>query len=333
MRGGVLALFLLVIAAGAWLFFRPHFAICSSNDEIAAAEKDSIDAAALAFVDRLYAGEPDAALAAMSSGAETPRVRAALDALVQGVRADPGAGRTVRERHQLLHVGPSTGGTPCIRGDSVATLANGGGLRTAFVVVAEAVGGGAERSWTLWLVRERQQWRVRKFNVGLSAIAGSTAADFLAEAHRQQARGHAFNATLLYDLAAQAADRGSFFQSADGNHVAAARAVHERHPELPADPPYAFVLGRRSFPLQVVKPLGDGQGDLALVLTRPAGAWRGVDDAERSNRALIEAMNARRGEWREVFDYLVVQTPMNQPGRSWGTVYRREGRYVAAATP
>jgi hypothetical protein len=92
------------------------------------------------------------------------------------------------------------------------------------------------------------------------------------------------------------------------------------------------MLGGGAFPLQLVKVLGDGEGELALVLTRPAGNWRGVDAAERSNRALIEAMSAHRGEWREVFDYLVVQTPMDPPERSWGTVYRREGGYVAAQT-
>ena len=46
---------LVVIGLGAWIYFRPHFAMCASNGEIAEPEKESIDAAALAFVERLYA--------------------------------------------------------------------------------------------------------------------------------------------------------------------------------------------------------------------------------------------------------------------------------------
>jgi hypothetical protein len=324
---------LILLGVGAWIYFRPHFAVCSSNGEIATAERESIDAAALAFVERLYGAQPETALAAMARGGGTPEVRAALVAISQGVRAAPGDNRAVNERYRLLHLGPASGGSPCIQGESVVTLANGGGVRTAVAVVAEALPGAAERSWTLWLVREQGAWRVRRFNVSLSGVAGRRAGDFLAEARRQAARGHAFNATLCYDMAGQIAYRGSFFQSAVGNRVVAERAAHQRHADVPAEPPYRFVLGGRSFPMQVVKMVGDGQGEFALVLTQPAGAWRGVEAAERSNRALIEAMNAHRGEWREVFDYLVVQTPMEPADRSWGTVYRRDRGYVSAPTP
>ncbi|MGH6952409.1 MAG: hypothetical protein ACREH4_16215 [Vitreimonas sp.] len=321
---------LVLLGIGAWLYFRPHVGMCSGNGEIAAAEREDIDAAALAFVERLYGAQSEAALDAMAPGAETPEVRAALVAVSQSVRAAPGDNRAVGERYRLLHLGPASGGTPCIDGESVVTLANGGGMRTAVAVVTEALPGAAERSWTLWLAHERGDWRVRRFNVSLSGAAGGRADDLLAEARRQERRGNAFNATLLYDMAGQLAYRGSFFQSAIGNRVVGERAAHRRHGDLPAEPPYRFTLGGRAYALQLVKVVGDGQGELALVLTQPAGAWRDANTAERSNRALIEAMNAHRGEWREAFDYIVVQTPMEQPERSWGTVYRSEGRYVAA---
>jgi hypothetical protein len=319
---------LVVIGLGALIYFRPHFAMCASNGEIAEPEKESIDAAALAFVERLYAEQPEAALAAMSRGGDTDEVRNTLAALARSVRETPGENRAVHERHRLLHLGLDSGGTPCVSDDGVAVLANGGGLRTAFAVVTEALPGAAERSWTLWLVREGSEWRVRKFNVGLSAVAGRRALDMLTEAQRQERLGYDFNATLLYDMAGRAAYRGSFFESAEGDRVFAARAAHRRHPELPEEPPYAFVLGGRSFPLEVIKPIGDERRRLVLILTQPAGGWRGVEDAERRNRELIAAMNRYRGEWRQVFDALVVQAPMDEPDRSWGTVYRREGGYV-----
>ena len=335
MRGWLLVVLLLAIAGAAvWFAVRPHIAVCASNDEIPADEAQAIDAAALSFVGHFHDGQPEAALAAMSRGAETAELRQVITALSEDVRAAPGEGRAVRERYRLLHLGPASGGTPCISGESVATLANGGGPRTAVAVVTETLPGAAERSWTLSLVREQGAWRVRRINVGLSATAGRRAGDFLAEARRQEARGHAFNATLLYDMAGEVAYRGTFFQSAIGNRVVAERAAHPRHEDLPADPPYRFVLGDRVFPLQLVKLIGDGRGELALVLTQPEGAWRGTEAAERSNLALIAAMNTHRGEWREVFDYLVVQTPMDRPERSWGTVYRADGtRVMARAAP
>lgn len=321
---------LVLLGVGAWLYFRPHVGVCSGNGEIAAAEREDIDAAALAFVERLYEPQSEAALDAMAHGAETPEVRAALVAVSRSVRAAPGDNRAVGERYQLLHLGPASGGTPCIDGESVVTLANGGGLRTAVAVVTETLPGAAERSWTLSLTHAQGAWRVRRFNVSLSGVAGGRADDFLAEARRQERNGHAFNATLLYDMAGQLAYRGAFFQSAIGNRVVAERAAHRRHAELPADASTRLVLGGSAFPLELVKVVGDGRGELALVLTRPAGAWRGAAAAERSNRTLIEAMNVHRGEWRDAFDYIVVQTPMDRPERSWGTVYRSDGRYVMA---
>lgn len=321
---------LVLIGVGALLYFRPHVAACSGNGALAAGERESIDAAALAFVDRVYAGEPEAMLAGMARGADSAEVRTALAGVSESVRATPGEERVVRERYRLLHLGASSGGTPCVDGESVVTLANDGGLRTAVAVVTEALPSAAERSWTMSLAHQRGGWRVRRFNVSLSGVAGGRAEDFLAEARRQERSGHGFNATLLYDMAGQLAYRGAFFQSAIGNRVVAARAAHRRHAELPADASTRFVLGGATFPLEVVKVIGDGRGELALVLTQPAGAWRGTQAAEASNRALIEAMNAHRGEWRDAFDYIVVQTPMEQPERSWGTVYRSEGRYVVA---
>lgn len=320
---------LVLLGIGAWLYFRPHVGVCSGNGEIAAAEREDIDAAALAFVERLYEAQPEAVLAVMAQGADTPEVRAALGGVSESVRAAPGQERVVRERYRLLHLGPASGGTPCVDGERVVTLANDGGWRTAVAVVTEALPG-AERSWTLSLTHTQGAWRVRRFNVSLSGVAGGRADDFLAEARRQERKGHAFNATLLYDMAGQLAYRGAFFESAIGNRVVAERAAHRRHAELAADAPTRFVLGGSAFPLDLVKVVGDGRGELALVLTRPAGAWRGAAAAEASNRALIEAMNAHRGEWRDAFDYIVVQTPMEQPERSWGTVYRSDGRYVMA---
>ena len=51
-----------------------------------------------------------------------------------------------------------------------------------------------------------------------------------------------------------------------------------------------------------------------------------IDEAIARNRALIDAMNAHRPEWREVFDGLSVGTPTG-PNRVWRTLYQREGGY------
>jgi hypothetical protein len=309
----------------------PHVAVCSRDAEISAEDRRAIDEVAMAFVDRIYANDAAGAFNSMSPAAQDDATRRGLDTVTEAARAYPGDQRRVHERYMLRHVGAESGHSPCIEGDRVTTLANGGGAQTAFALVTEALGGRAERTWTLWLNLDGGTWRVRAFNVGLSAVAARSANDFVEEGLRQEREGHSFNATILFDLANQASDRGSFFVSADRNRVAAIRRDRQRHPDLVGDAPYTFVLGDQRFSINAVRPIADSQGEFALVLVQTQTPWRGQDEAERSNRTLIDAMNAHRSEWREVFDALIVQTPMDEPRRSWGTVYGRDEGYRSPA--
>lgn len=308
---------------------RPQLGVCSRDSEIENGERQTIDAAAAAFVNALYAGDANAAFAAMSPSAQSGATREGIGAVIETVRAVPGQGRAVAERFLLLHAGAESGQSQCVAGDRVTTLANGGGAKAAFALVSEALPGGAQRTWTLWLTPHDGAWRVRAFNFGLSEIAGRNARDLIEEALRQERLGNTFNATILFDVANQISQRASFFVSAEQNLVRRLRSERSRHPDLAGEAPYAFALDDMAFPVSAVRPLAFESGDLALLLVQAPRPWQGEDAAEASNRALIDAMNAHRGEWSAVFDPLIVQTPMDQPERSWGTVYRRARGYVA----
>lgn len=311
----------------------PHVAVCSRNEEIASSERAAIDQTAIEFIERIYAGDSSGAFSSMLTSAQDDATRNGLATLAEAARSYPGEQRRVADRYLLQHVGAESGQSPCIEGNRVTTLANGGGSRTAFALVTETLQAGAERTWTLWLNLEEGTWRVRAFNVGLSGFAGRSANDLIEEALRQDRDGHSFNATILFDLANQASNRGSFFTSADQNRVAQIRRERPRHPELAGEAPYTFVLGDKRFSVTTVRPLADGQGTLSLVLVLARTPWRGEGEAERANRTLIDAMNAHRAEWREVFDALVVQTPMEEGGRSWGTVFRNDEGYRNEPAP
>jgi hypothetical protein len=329
-----LAVVAAVVAAG--IYFKvqigPTFSVCRTDDELSPAEQAEIAAPALAVVRAMRSGETDAVYQMMSAEARAATAPAAL-AQASRMAGEPNLTGELSAHHVfgIFSLGSSSGNAMCATPSGNAFLARGGGMRTAYAEVVEPVNG-AERSWIVWLERENDAWRVRAFHMVVSSVAGRSGEDLWRMAREQGELGHSFNATILYDVAQSALDRGPNMQAPEADGFAAARSALQRHPDLPGQPPLIFQLGGKRFPIRWMTATGTGDNMLTLIIDRE-GAPVSEAEAPALNRELIDAMNEHRGEWREVFDAIVVGYPTGDHNRVWRTVYKAESGYLPERTP
>jgi hypothetical protein len=329
-----LAIVAMLIAAGIYFQVRigPTFSVCRTDDEMSQAEQAEIATPAIAVVRGMRSGETDAIYQMMSAEA---RAATAPDALAQASRAagEPNLTGEITTRHvfRIFSVGSSSGKAMCSTPSGNAFLARGGGMLTAYAQVIEPVNG-AERSWIVWLERENDAWRIRAFHMAVSAIDDHSGEEFWRIAREQSARGHSFNATILYDVAQSALNRGPNMQAPEADGFAAEREAFQRHADLPGQPPLTFRLGGKEFPIRWMTATGTGDNKLTLIIDRE-GAPVSEAEAPAFNRDLIDAMNQHRGEWREVFDAIAVGYPTGGNNRVWRTVYKADSGYLPERTP
>jgi hypothetical protein len=295
---------------------------CQADNEVSARDRVAATEASRAFIDRIRAGETNAVLESMSRAGQQLSQRAALLQIVEMTVANPGGEPELQHIYSLRSIGAARGFAPCSGVNGVAFVARGGGAHTLFTILGEPIDGG-ERGWTFWLEREDGVWRVRGMHVGLSVLAGRDGARLWAMAEEQRRQDQVFNSTLLYDLANTALYRGGFLQPAEAYGFAHARELWRRHQDVIQA---RFHLGGETFPIASMRAHATAEGAFVLVLDQAMEQPVTVDEAIARNRALIDAMNAHRPEWRDIFDALAVGSPTG-PNRLWRTLYDREDGY------
>lgn len=329
---GVLLLIIVVGTIGVFVWVQPSFSICRRAAEIDTPTRTAITQAGLSFVRLLREGESTAAYDAMTEAGRAATERMEMIGAIEQIQAEAAGEPEVRDVYSLFTVGGQRGATPCATGGAhPAFVARGGGANTAFVLIAEPQQGG-ERMASLWLVRQDGRWMVHGFHIGRSAIAGRNGADFWRLADEQRVRGHTFNATLLYEFARMTLYRGDWFQSGEAYGFNRAYERLQRHGDLSRSAPHRFVLGGETFTIGYLQAIGTGDGSLVLMLEQRAETPEAVPDAVVRNRALIDAMNRYRPEWRQGFDALVSAYPTGGT-RVYRTAYDAEQGYVADNAP
>lgn len=329
--GGLIGLLVVVAIVAAGIYFGvrigPVFSVCRADSEMSQAEYSEVANLSIDAVRKMRAGEADAVYQMMSTDARAITDRDALVQLARTVGAPELKGEiTARHVFRIFALGGSTGNVMCNTPKGTAFLARGGGMRTAFAEVVEPVSG-AERSWVVWLQQERGAWRIRALHTEVTAIAGHSGAHLWDMARDEAGRGHAFNATVLYDVAASALRRGPNMQPPEADGFAPAYSALQRHADLPGPPPLTFHLGGREFPIRWMTVTGTGDNKLTLIIDRE-GPIVSEGEAPARNHELIDAMNAHRGEWKDVFDAIVVGYPTGERGRVWRTVYSGSSGYL-----
>lgn len=316
------------LATGCSVQVGPVLSVCSRDDEIPQSDRADIVGSAQAFVALIQTGSAEAARGAMSSDARTQTELQAIEAAQHEARSFMAGEVSVGHVYRVsAPLGSRNGMSLCGSPSHPDLVARHGGANVALVLFDEPTNGSA-RTWTVYLEREADEWRVRHFQLSLSAVSGHDGAAFSRMADEQEQAGHTFNATLLRDLARLLLSRGESFQSAAFNELMAMRSSELRHPDIAGVAPYAFHLGEGSFAVSRVTISGTGDQKLVLLLDQPSDTPVSVAEAIQRNHLLIDAMNAERPEWREAFDAVVASYPTG-PNNSWRTVYSRDTGYVS----
>jgi hypothetical protein len=323
---GWVALIMMVLVAVGTLFFAERagiaFDTCQTDDRVSAAERGSIDRVARAFISLVRDGDTTSTINSMSETGREQSTRAAIVQLNEAAAQNALAVLQTRRVFKLTSVGSQRGWASCPGRDGVSLVARGGGLQSMFVVLSEPFQTG-ERSWTLWFEREHGEWRVRGVHLGLSAIGGIDGAQWWRMAAEQRRKDNTFNSTVLYDVANIVLYRGGFLQISEADGFAREREIYRRHEDLTSA---RLQLGGEVFAIATMNAISSESDGLVLVIDQSLSEPVTVDEAIVRNRALIDAMNAHRPEWREVFDSLAAGAPTGA-NRLWRTVYRREGGY------
>lgn len=327
------AIIAIAVAMGVSVRVGPVVSVCSQDDEIPSAERAEIVRAGQGFMQLIRTGDAAAVRGAMSTDAQRSTQLAAVEQAVQSARVENPGDLSLSETFKLfVPLGSRNATSICGSPSRPAIMARHGGMHSALVTFEEPLAG-ADRTWTLYLEREAGAWRVRHFHFALSAIAGRDGAAFRELAKGQARAGHTFNATVLYDVAALLLSRGENYQPAEAYGLAQERGALQRHPDIGGNAPFTFHLDDRDFAVSRVNVIGTSE-DQSLLLVVDQASEQGVAEPEAiaRNRLLIDAMNASRPEWREVFDALVASYPTGG-NTIWRTVYSRDEGYLADRAP
>jgi hypothetical protein len=330
-RGWILLSVALVVATGAaalvfglQIQIGPVIAVCRTDDDIDPADRRAVDNAALAFLQTFLSSTPQGAYADMSPLGQKSVTPVQFEAVARQLQVERSTGdRSVSRTYEVEGVsgaGPAAKGScsePGKPGRMAFVSIGGGGVKQAHVLVAEPLEN-AQRTFDVWMSSRDGGWRVNGVFGTLSQIASKDGEALWSLARTQRARGHGFNATLLYATAAQTLSRGPYvqlgvwpdFQKDFGSFSAPA--------ELKGPPPFRWILGGQAFSVAKVEYNGVNDGKVVLVLDQTPAPWLGEADADRRNHQLIDAFMNTHPEWIETFT----------ANNFYGSVYERGVGYL-----
>lgn len=305
---------------------------CLTDTAIAASDRSAIDTLAIAATNDLVKGDYAAFNARMIEPVDLPSLEA-LHALLSG--GEPQAPSVTHSYLLRLNGSDSVEGL-CgdpTRWDTRARVVLVDSKIQAYVVLKLPTRN-HDFAVVVGLVKGSAGWLVHLVHANVAASAGLTAHDLLEMARAQERKGHTFNSHMLYISAYQLADRGPKFALLARDEFEAEAKAAAKAPELEGTGPFAWTFGKTSYLVQTVGPTGFKDDGLCLQIRLVISPWSGWDDPKRLNRALIEAFDKARPEWREVFGCIIVRgvspggmTPAG--GDLYGTVYDREDGFLS----
>jgi hypothetical protein len=181
----------------------------------------------------------------------------------------------------------------------------------------------------LWLVNARGGWSVLGIALEPEAILGHTSEDFIARGRAEEAKGRAFNATVLYTEGLNLLNRGSSMQLERQQDLLRDLSGFRTAPELGGAPPYRWSWdGQNVFNIHAFS-LNAWHGRMAAYVVQSPPNWEGTDPvkADALNRQLIDAFVKAHPEWGDAFDdFVAVLVTAND--RPYETAFDKDAGYV-----
>lgn len=307
---------------------RVHFASgCKTDDEIAADQRQVIDAAAMAYVHLLLAGNADETFRSMTAFVRADTTyQKEMQSVTDAVRGAIFSNLKIDHTYLVEPVG-SGHDVYSACGDSAnhVTVGTKFGWTQAHVQIS-AKSGGNDWGFTLWLMREDSGWHVQYFHLGAITIVGRGPEELLAMAREQDRRGHAFNATMLYAGADFVANRGTSLGLAIRRTLNEEMTKFKEPPEFDGGPPFTWTLDGTAYKIEKVTISGEA-GQMGLVFTLSPAAWKDEAEAEKRNHAFLDAFRAVHPEFAEIFEFLNARAQSATGTEVHSTIYDTKNGY------
>jgi hypothetical protein len=303
---------------------QPFLASCKTDAEISENELTAVDKVAIEFVQNALGPNPEAAYSIFTADAKANVTSEKfVAAFKQGIQRN-GPFKDLRAAHTYL--AKVTGGTQeqrvvcgsLARPESwVAVNAKPGQTQAHVIVEAQTL----NNTWAfvIWLLREQGNWHVQYAQATITAMVGKNAEDLQRLAESEMHENHNFNAYILYATASQLTARGPFLQLGIQPEIQKSLETLKPPPILQGQPPFNWQLGKLSFKVLNVGPIGVSQ-NIYLKIDHEIEPWGNDKDADKKNHELISAFSGSYAEYKYAFAGLVVTAHERGGLRGYGTV-------------
>jgi len=303
---------------------QPFLGSCKTDAEISGNDLATVDKVAIDFVQNTLGPNPEAAYSLFTADAKgNVSSEKFVAAFKQGIQRN-GPFKNLRAAHTYLaHV---TGGTQeqrvvCGNLSSpenwVAVNAKPGQTQAHVIVEAQTL----NNTWAFvtWLLREEGNWHVQYTQATITGMVGKNTEDLQRMAKSELHENHNFNAYILYAAALQLAARGPFLQLGIQPEIQKSLENLKPPPILQGQPPFDWQLGKLSFKVLNVGPIGVSQ-NIYLKIDHEIEPWANDKDADKINHELISAFCSSYPEYKHAFAGLVVTARERGGMRGYGTV-------------
>lgn len=292
---------------------------CYTDDEVATAEREPDETAALKFARALFGGNADKAYALMSDLARKQVSKDQIASAIHALRPLSDAEATLRVVHSYLHKISATGQPDEVVWNGCTLVAhgssdNGGGevqmvarkipLQSYVVLLSDL--GDSRYATYLWLEPQGGDWFVNYFYVSPIEISGHSAQDLEKLADEQAKKSHSFNALMLYRGAVGMLGGGPNFKYGLQGVIEESISRLNLPSDVTINPPYSWKTGEQSFKVVAAQAAGSGK-DVALMLRQELA--RSGDDSflEAQNQALLKLLHVMHPEYKDAFAKVVVE--------------------------
>lgn len=296
---------------------------CGEDAHINAAKREAIDSAAMAFAGSLLGPNPSAGFDLLSKETQQSTTREGIAADGQALirQFDP---KNVSVQHAYLVklLGKSPGRVVCAtdltKPDGWESLAAADIPEQGHVLLSADVING-HVAIAVWLVPEKTDWKVQNFWLNISSLGDKDSTQLWELANAQKARGHNFNASLLYSAAAQTANRGPNFQMGITRRISEDSSDLVLPEEIKGQPPFLWKNGDSIFRILNVGPVSIGGKEYVIILHEVA-PWATDADVDGRNKQLNSYFKQRFPEYTEIFSGIVARAKERGSDRLFGTV-------------
>lgn len=300
-----------------------HAGVCQRDDEIAPQTRTAVETAAMTYVRVILSGDSTSAFAMMTKEAQAAIPLDKFPALIAGVRTMAPSDK-LRVGHSYFVQSAGSGSqarTVCgpLSDYRWIALEIKPDLEQAHVEI-EGVARNNDLAFSLWLLPEAGAWRVQYFHLGDSTIVGLTPEMLLKRARDERDLGHPLNAAMLYAGVQATIDRGPAFQLGLQQALQEDLQNFELPSELRGKPPFSWRMNREAYSVDQVSIVGIDR-KLGLIFVLPQKTWKGAQEADRANRAFLNAFIATHGDYARVFKFLIARALKPDKSGGFGTVY------------